>query len=45
MQGSHKNRSPEEDCHGNGALGICSRAIKLEVLRKAVMGMGQDMEG
>jgi hypothetical protein len=31
----HKCRSPEEDCHGTGAMGICTReAIKVEALRE-----------
>ena len=40
MQGNHKSRSLEEVCHGDGMLGIFKDEIKVEVLRKTVMGMG-----
>ena len=36
----HKSGSLQEDCHGKRALGICSRAIKVEAPRKIVMGRG-----
>ena len=40
MQGDLKNRSPEEDSHGNGTLGMRKESVKNEALRKAVMEMG-----